>query len=237
MLIEIAIHTYFYQHRLTFMLSSLLQQQGDVPSILVNISHTYEKEGNPTTREVCDFFRDKGLNITETVMLMQDFQNRSMARTVQLRNTKSDFILFADSDMVYDPLFFSDLKYQLETNLKDEKRCMAADRVSLDIKYCTDIFNNDSNQYPLVVENVAELVSKWPVYYISGRKRGAGYFQLGNVKFIRERNLEYGIANQDGLRKYIGDRYFRRNLGGIAPIEVKPQYHLNHSRTQEVFQR
>lgn len=233
---------FYFQHRLCWMLSSILQQKGEIPNILVNISHT-DNDGNPTTKEVCDFFRSKGLNIKETLMGDNEVDNRSLARTKQLKESNDDFILFADSDMVYDPLFFSDLKAQLETNLKDETKCMAADRVSLDIPFCTEYFEKDRNKYPMVVENVVDIVSKWPVYYISGRKRGAGYFQLANVQLVKERGVEYGVARHDGFRKEDGfftckaDRYFRINLGGIAPIITKPQYHLNHQRYVKNVQR
>lgn len=231
--LSINISCCYFQHRLNWMLSSILQQQGDIPNIEVNISHT-DKDGNPTTKEVCDFFREKGLNIKETWMEDKEVDNRSLARTKQLKECNADFILFADSDMVYDPLFFSDLKVQLKTTLKDEPKCMAADRVSLSIPFCTDYFNKDTNKYPVVIDKVADIVSKWPVYYISGRKRGAGYFQLANMKLIKERNIEYGISRGNG---FVADRYFRINLGGVEPIETKPQYHLNHQRKVGSAQR
>jgi len=77
--IEICIHCFRYQRRLTWMLSSLLQQQGDVPNLTVNISHT-DDDGTPTTAEVCKFFRDKGLNIVETVVTKEEVSNRALAR-------------------------------------------------------------------------------------------------------------------------------------------------------------
>lgn len=227
-----------YQRRLCWMLSSILQQKGDIPNIIINISHT-EDDGNPTTSEVCDFFRKKGLNINEVLVYKEDVSNRSLARTRQLEETTSDFILFVDSDMVYATDFFEDLGKQLETNLANEPKCMGADRVSLDIPFCTEYFNDDKdkNQYPMVIENVADIVDKWKIYYVKGKNKAAGYFQLANVKLLKERNISYGLAKKDGLRRYRADRYFRVNLGGICPIETKKQYHLNHSRDNEVIQR
>jgi hypothetical protein len=234
--IEICIHTYMYQRRLCWMLSSILQQTGDVPNILINISHT-ENDGNPTTAEVCSFFRDKGLNIKETIVPKENIGNRSLARTKQLEETQSDFILFADSDMVYATDFFGDLGKQLETNLANEPKCMGADRVSLDIPFCVEYFNKDESKYPMAIENVADIVDKWKIYYVRGRHKAAGYFQLANVKLLKDRNVSYGMAKKDGLRRYGADRYFRVNMGGICPIETKKQYHLNHSRNNDVTQR
>jgi hypothetical protein len=234
--IEICIHTYQYQRRLCWMLSSILQQKGDVPNILINISHT-ENDGTPTTAEVCNFFRKEGLNIKETMISKDDIPNRSLARTKQLEETTSDFILFADSDMVYATDFFEDLGKQLGTHLANESKCMGADRVSLDIPFCVEYFNRDESKYPMVIDNVVDVVDKWKIYYVRGRHKAAGYFQLANVKLLKERNIGYGLAKKDGLRRYRADRYFRVNLGGICPIETKKQYHLNHSRNDEVIQR
>ena len=234
--IEICISCYMYQRRLCWMLSSILQQTGDVPNILINISHT-ENDGNPTTAEVCSFFRDKGLDIKEMIVSKDDIPNRALSRIKQLEETTSDFILFADSDMVYDPLFFSSLGDQLETNLSNESKCMGADRVSLDIPFCTNYFNSDINKYPMVVENVASIVSQWKIFYISGKKIAPGYFQLANVKLLKEKNIKYGFSRRDGLRRYNADRRFRVNMGGICPIETKKQYHLNHGRDGNSTQR
>jgi hypothetical protein len=225
-----------YQRRLCWMLSSILQQTGKVPNILINISHT-ENDGIPTTAEVCDFFRKQGLNIKEMIVSKEEAGNRSLARTKQLEETTADFIFFADSDMVYAVDFFEDLKKQLETTLSNESRCIGADRVSLDIPFCVDYFKNDKNKYPMIIENVADIVDKWKVYYVRGRNKAAGYFQLANVKLIKDRNVSYGLSKKDGLRRYRADRYFRVNLGGICPIQTKKQYHLNHNRDDDNTQR
>ena len=95
MLLEIAIHCYNYQHRLCWMLSSLLQQKGDIPNIVVNVSFALNN-GDPSTEEVCKFFKEKGLNIIETIVPEEKAHNRAVARNLQVASTKSDFMLFAD---------------------------------------------------------------------------------------------------------------------------------------------
>jgi glycosyltransferase involved in cell wall biosynthesis len=235
MIIEIAIACYYFQKRFSWMLSSILQQTGDIPNLVINVSHT-EEDGSPTTKEVCSFFREKGLNIQETILKKQDVNNRAIARNKQLELSKADFILFADADMVYVPDFFADLKYQLKNNLKDEKRCMGADRISLSIPFCSNYFNCDSTKYPVEIKNVASIVEKWPVYYVRGKHIAPGYFQLANLKLAKERNVKYGISRRDGLRRYAADRMFRVNLGGRVAISTKRQFHLNHERSNSVSQ-
>jgi len=217
------------------MLSSILQQEGDIPEITVSISHT-DNDGTPTTKEVCDFFRGKGLNIEEIILTEEEVKNRAIARNKQVKECKSDWILFADSDMVYDKDFFADLKLQLSTNLKDEKRCMGADRISLDIPFCLEYFKNDTRIYPCVIENVADVVSKWPVKWIRGKGTAPGNFQLASIQAINEKGGKYSWKQKDLWRRTKADRMFRVIMGRIG-INVKKQYHLNHDRDGQSTQR
>jgi len=87
--IEICIHTFHYQRRLCWMLSSILQQEGNVPNIIVSISHT-DNDGDPTTAEVCEFFRKQGLNIKEQIVSQDQVKNRAIGRNLQVADTNSD---------------------------------------------------------------------------------------------------------------------------------------------------
>lgn len=230
MLIEICINCFRYEHRLNWLLSSLIQQRGNIPRITVNISHML-KAGNPPTEEVCEFFRKQGLDITETIADSQkEVSARGPIRNKQLANCKADFILFADCDMVYDSYFFSDLKQQLEGKLKDVDKCMTADRISLDIDFCTKYFREDQTIYPCVVKNVSDIVSKWPIFRVSGSRVGPGNFQLANMKCVRQKGIPYTHHCRDIWRSTRSDKHFRKNMGGILPIITKKMFHLNHDR-------
>lgn len=235
--IEICIHCYNYQHRLCWMLSSLLEQQGFVPDIIVNISYA-PNNGNPTTEEVCQFFRDKGLKITETLLTEEEAPNRAIARNKQVAATKADWILFVDSDMVYDPHLFEDLQKQLRGDLRTETKVMGGDRFSLDIPFCIKEFEEDTRKYPCVVHEVAKLVKKWPLKWITGKNTVAGNFQLANVKAIQIiGDGLYTGRTGDVWRATKSDRAFRCRMGGRKGIDIKPQYHLNHDRGGPEIQR
>ena len=234
--IEICIHCYNYQHRLCWMLSSICQQKGDVPNIIVNISHS-PNNGNPTTEEVCKFFREQGLNIKETLVTEKEASNRAIARNKQVANTVADWILFADSDMVYDPELFADLQQQLKTNLRTETRVMGGDRHSMDVDHCTKFFENDQTKYPCVISNVAEVVSGWPIKWVTGKNTVPGNFQLANVKAIQIiGDGKYTGRTGDVWRRTKSDRAFRCSLGR-AGINIKKQFHLNHDRQGPELQR
>ena len=239
--IEIAVSCTFFQRRLCWQLSSLLQQVGDVPKLVFSVAYPIGN-GNPTTEDVCSFFRDKGLNIREIPYNgMEIIQYRGLARNEQLKQADCEWILWSDSDMTYSPSFFEDLGKQLEGPLKDEKRIISASRISLDKDYCKKFFNElDTHKYPCVVEKAGEL-SDWPIFQIS-KNCGAGYFQLVNREHIMEKcgGLYVDPLHCDDWswfgrgQKANSDRQFRRTVGGIKRIKTKPQYHANHERDNEV---
>jgi hypothetical protein len=238
--IEIAVTCTWFQRRLSFMLSSILQQVGDVPKLVLSVAYPVGN-GNPTTEDVCSFFRKKGLNIREIPYEgMEVIQYRGLVRNEQLKQADCEWILYADCDMSYSPGFFSDLGRQLEGTLKDEKMVISASRISLDKDYCKKFFNiDDKREYPCIVDKAGEL-ENWPVFQIS-KNCGAGYFQLVNRKNLID-NLGGLYVNPSECRdwswsnrgqKANSDKQFRSRVGGLKKITTMPQYHLNHERDNE----
>ncbi|MFA7219310.1 MAG: glycosyltransferase family A protein [Synergistaceae bacterium] len=235
--IEICIHCFSYQRRLCWMLSSILQQKGDIPSIAVSISYV-ANNGDPTTEKVIEYFTAKGMKIIPVELEEKDKGNRAIPRNIRAKETEADWILFADCDHVYDPFFFEDIKRQLESDeFKNETRVIGADRHSLDIKFCMEYFDKDKTEYPSEIENVADIVSKWPVQWIHGRNIAAGNFQLANVKTIKDKGGVYSGRKRDFWRRTKSDRQFRVHMGGRVSMIVKNQYHLNHDRGSHDIQR
>ncbi len=235
--LEICINCYNYQHRLCWMLSSILQQEGDIPNILTSISYV-ENNGNPSTEEVIEFFREKGLNILGMPLTFDQIKNRSVSRNMRVKDTKADWILFADSDIVYDNHFFADIKSQLEKDpFKNEKKVIGANRYSLDISFCIEYFEKDCRTYPCNVENVIDIANKFPVKHFHGGGRAPGYFQLANVEAIMEKGGIYCGTKRDLWRRTKSDRGFRIQMGGVVEMKTKPMYHLNHDRGDENIQR
>lgn len=235
--LELNIHCYHYEHRLCHMLSSILQQKGDIPEIVVSISYL-PNSGNPTTESCIDFFKNKGLKIISVPVNQGEESNRAIARNLRAKNSKAEWMLYADSDMAYSVNFFEELKKKLETDrYKNEKKVIGADRHSLDIEFCTNYFNNDTAAYPCVIDNVADIVSKWPVWYVRGKRIAPGYFQLASLQAIKEKGGIYSPINIDKWRNCRTDRVFRSHMGGHVGIDLPPQYHLNHSRTGPEEQR
>jgi len=263
MIIEVAISCVWFQRRLTWMLSSIFQQK-DPPQLLLNVAYP-PLNGKPTTEAVLDFFDEQPFcwwkpaetidhkqieverrqpAIKRTCLPMEEMKLRGEVRNRQVKESTADWLLLADCDMIYSPNFFCELAKQLDGPLKDEKRCMSASRISLDKPFCKNLFTTDGEPYPRLVPEVADIVSKWPVNQGDGkgigkdgvsRNMGAGYFQLINLKALRE--LHGGWYNPPGSRKdpdwgYKSDKIFR-NMTGVKKIALPPQWHLNHERDNE----
>jgi hypothetical protein len=239
--IEIALTCTWFQKRLCWLMSSICQQEGDVPNLILNIAYPINN-GNPTTETVCNFFREKGLKIKELPYDgMEIIQYRGLVRNEQLKQSDCEWILYIDADMTYSPDFFEDLGKQLEGELKDEKGVISASRVSLDKNFCKNFFNKtDINKYPCIIPK-AGCLSDWPIFQIS-RNCGAGYFQLVNRRYVMENcgglYVDPEHCNDwswfDKGQKANSDRQFRQRVGGLKKITTKPQYHLNHERDNEV---
>lgn len=239
MSLEICIHCIGYQHRLNWMLNSIEQQIGNIPELLVNISYL-EREGNPTTENIISFFEDrKKIKFKHTSFLTKKLaENRGIARNEQLKTCESEWVLFADCDMVYDQLFFDDLYFQIKNCLNDISCVIASDRISLEVEYMTHYFrsNLDEYKYPCVIPNIANIASKFPTWKKYGKDRGAGYFQLANMQAIKKNGGIYSDRCRGKVAHWTSDIDFRRIMSGcnndrvLYSIETKPQYHLNHSR-------
>ena len=146
--------------------------------------------------------------------------------------------MFADSDMVYDPLFFDDLQKQLRTGLRDVKLVMGADRISLDDKFCIEYFEKENGTYPRVVENIPKIVGEFKVKWKTGRGTAPGNFQLINGNVLREKcGGKITDHPKDFWRNTRGDRCLRVRCGGRVAIITRDQWHLNHDRGGPDIQR
>ncbi len=128
--ISISIQSFLFEKRLCWMLSSILQQRGMKPDIEIDVA-CVKNSGEPKCTDVLGFFRKHGLNIKSRVYpTMKEIQYRGWTRNHQLRDTDADWIMFVDSDMVYPPNFFSEMKTLLEGGFKDNPHCLHSRRQS-----------------------------------------------------------------------------------------------------------
>lgn len=233
MKITVAIQSFLFERRLCWLLSSVLQQQGDIPEIIVDVAYVLNS-GKPRTKEVIGFFRRQGLNIvTHPYKEMEDIMYRGQTRNHQVQDTDSDWIVFIDSDMVYSPTFFAEMKRLLEGEFKDNPRCLISRRRSTYLEETEKLVAQ--YEYPCVIPSAFDTISKLDSKVKSNV--GAGYFHLANVELLRK-NFQGLYCNPNkkrdrswitGAPKARSDMVFRRKLGR-EKIPLPIQYHAQHTR-------
>ena len=237
MKIEVALQCHFFQRRLCWMLSSILEQVDLPEDLCISISVAYvEGTGQPTTEAVLDYFEEQGLHIVRVPYADQEeFQYRGWTRNRQLELTTADWIIFADSDMVYPPTFFKVLYDKVSTTYKDNPHCLYSRRYSTTLEETRKLV--DTKAYPIHMERAFEYAQALP-----GRLKsnvGAGYFQLANVKLLKENHGYYQVPGKKIDRSWEGkgqkaksDMHFRKMVGREA-IGLPIQVHLQHVRDSD----
>lgn len=232
--IEIAVTCTWFQRRLCWMMSSVLQQKGKYPHIRFNVAYPVGN-GDPATESVCEFFRKQGLDIKETPYPDQsEIQFRGLVRNRQLMECRAEWILFSDADMTFHPHFFELLPEQMEEH-PSSHGMWTYRRTSLDKEFCLDVFKSDLRKYPCIINNAGRLRA-WPKQCKS-KNNAAGYYQLVNVSDIMSRfgcYVDPADCNDrpwdKGGQKAWSDRQFALKVGGYSCLHYLPLYHLNHRR-------
>jgi len=244
--ITIAVQCHNFQKRLSFMLSSLLDQNNQEDYDLVfDLAHV-EEESTPSNKDIIDYFRSQGINIKARKYEGFDrFQFRGFVRNDQLKDCSTDYMLFADCDMVYHPDFFHKLINTLTTEekYKDYGGVMMAGRYSNPIEDANAIVDSEGFTSTPYVASSWKLASLLPK--IKRRSCGAGYFQLINAKTCKHGGLyvaedscrDWGwYDGKKNMQKARSDQQFRRRVKIKEQLPKwfhRAQIHLNHFRDNE----
>lgn len=240
----LTIQTWGFNKRLCWMLSSALQQEPDkglpVPEVSVNLAYIK----NTGVEEVIDVFKSKGMKISSVVFndYEDGFSRRGLVRNKQIKDCSADWVLFADSDMVYAPSFFSMLGEGLNTTYKDNPKCLYLPRYSNEEPEAEALVNAPDIKYPCIIPDTYLKASKMNLR--GCRNVGAGYCQIASMEQLRKNHK--GLYQPEGMvldgpigtsLKNRSDRNFRVTLGAEAlhipglPIQI----HLQHPRQKNDY--
>jgi glycosyltransferase involved in cell wall biosynthesis len=220
------------------MLSSLANQINP-PPITVDVS-CVAGNGTPTTKQICDMYKDK-LEIQVTEYPLETLQYRGLTRNRALRSCGTEWLLFADCDMVYHPEFFSVLMEYLDTvNDMHLGSMFIAGRRSNPIEMANDLVKAEDYSAP-IPHPWKRAHKRLKDKFMMRSSVGAGFFQLINIDHCdhqnyyvdAETNRDYGWIEGHGYAKANSDRQFRRRIGACHKLPKwysKAQIHLNHNR-------
>jgi len=241
MKVEIAVSCHYFQRRMSWMISSLLEQLGEIPQLVFNVAYD-ERTGNPTTEQTLHFFDSlpKSSNIVidfkhTPYVGTETLQYRGLVRNRQLAESDADFIFFSDCDMVFGPRWFEKLLPFLEEN-KNDKRMFYTGRYSMPVGDADKLVA--AHKYPY---RVRDPFGKAKGARLKKRRNcGAGFCQIVSVKSMRE-NFDGLYIPPNNCRDYSwekkyqkakSDVTFRRRVGRVS-MPLPYLYHLNHIRDND----
>jgi hypothetical protein len=235
-----------FQKRLSWMLSSLINQN-KLKNYDINFDLAYceTEESNPTISSIVKTFSNKGINIIERKYPNYErMQFRGFVRNDQIKDCKTEYMLFADCDMVYHPAFFRKLFHTLnEDEYKGYTGVMTCGRFSNPIEGTNSLVDAEDYTSSIIEDpwGKADTLSK-----IRRSNVGAGFFQLFNHHLAphedyyvaEESNRDYGwYDGKKNIQKARSDQQFRRHIGDKKKLPrwySRSQIHLNHSRDNQV---
>lgn len=249
--ITIAVQCYDFEIRLAWMLSSLLAQT-EPGLVIVDIAHVREN-GKPTVERVVENLStdwpEPKLKIKRTIWEdFEEFQLRGITRTKQLQECETEWIMFADCDMVYHECYFDELLRWLGANAKGASCMFSSGRISLPKQLVNEMVNGSPAQIGSFVPNAfAKADALAPKKEM--RNVGAGFCQIVNAKHCPHGGY---YVLPDGNRDVKWDRsrskpksdmQFRKRVAAALPGNERrklPQWftdnaiHLNHNRDEDI---
>jgi hypothetical protein len=232
MKLEIALQNFKFERRLCWLLSSVAQ--ADKPKnmdIVISISYV-PGTGDPDCDSVVDFFTKRGLCFDNLVFPDDSVMRfRGKCRNMRLKDTKADWILFADADMVYPKTWFTELEKYITGSHASSRKCLFGARKTVPLSSAN--MEVASRQYPCEIPDAYATLDKYPCKRQSAL--AAGNCQIVNVEVVRQdHNGVYTEKNRDSdwHRRSIrtgSDMVFRGKMGQDQ-LELPLQIHLNHHR-------
>lgn len=241
MTIEILIFSHFFQRRLCWVLSSLLQQKPHGLGIRVSISGLDRENGMPSNHDVVGFFQDKGLEIHfEPWTSKEDIARPSLLKNYQIQNSKADWIMCHSADHVFSLDYFAALEKTIAMFPDDTRVLGSGNKTHTDAVATDDLMQRMFEADPLYVPGAfsESLLIKDIDYRV--RKGAGGHFFFRREACMNQTDGFY-VTPENCKDKHLFDQYmntrsdpgFRSRMGGINKVSMPPMRHLNHRRDKE----
>ncbi len=230
--VELLFYMHNYQRRLCWTLSSICQQEGNIPELVINIA-SLPNNGKPSTEDVIDFFKDK-LNIKHTLYGEHErysFAQASYVKDRQIASSKCDWIFNPDADHVYAQDFFSTF---LTDIIKHDKCgcCIGSKRrVTTNLSMTNTIINKTPLPYVEYAHKKAQEILRERTRWLTV----GSHIAFKRDDFMKKCGGKYAIYHYDHHLFNLGmatrsDKRFRGRMGGTVTCQWPEYIHLNHVR-------
>lgn len=222
-----------YQRRLCWVLSSIVQQIGDIPEITIYIS-SIKNNGNPKTEKVVKEFSKK-LNIKHIIhKKIDEILVRETVRNRQVKESNSEWIFFGDCDHVFPVNFFELLKQKLSfPRYKKLNGILYSPwRFTTEEKPTQEIMQ--SKRY--YIENAYKNALQIPQINKGIVKIAGGAMQLVRRDLIDGYYTNCDGPSRKGIIRFNSDIAFRQRFkDGPGLLRLPRMIHLNHLRRQSII--
>lgn len=236
-MITIAVQCHNFQRRFWWMLSSLAVQTA-AASIVVDVAHV-PGNGAPTTEEVCAIFPE--LVRRSEFEFDAKFRARGLVRNVQMSECQTEWIMFADCDMVYHPTYFENLLAHLAAHHPEARHMIGSGRTSNPIGEADALVDGSAPIWPRPIIEPFQQASR--LARVAMENVGAGYCQIVSMKhgahggyYVRPEECRDWPWERRGSN-FVSDVRFRKRMVEAAGMwKALPQWfsdnaiHLNHAR-------
>lgn len=239
--ITIALQCHNFQRRFCWMLSSLAQQTRK-ESIEIDVA-CMPGNGRPSTEKLAEHFEGRlriRLSVWDSV---ERFQFRGLIRNRQMQECTTEWLMFADCDMVYHPEYFERLLETLERDHTNAKYMVSSGRTSNPKELSNELVSMFVQDEPVTVIDSFAKADALPK--IRRGNVGAGFCQIINMDhaphggyYVKPgENADWSWAKGSNPRS---DRQFRHRIAeqsgkrrGLPIWFSNTAIHLNHDRDPE----
>ncbi len=240
--ITIAVQCHNFQRRLCWMLSSLVQQT--TRERIKVIIDCVGANGIPTTESVVGHFsNNEGLNVEMCAWPDESqFKFRGIVRNRQIQKASTEWFMFGDCDMVYDPDYFDDLMTNLDSHHSRHRGLLSSGRMSNVKEDCTRMVNSEVFSEAVTIKSAFAKANSLNLHKRSNV--GAGFSQIFSVKhgahagkYVDKcRDWDWAVNGANPR----SDIQFRKRMhaDGAPRISLPERFttgaiHLNHNRDPE----
>lgn len=236
----ILIHTYNYGYykRMFWQLSSLLDQVAYNEFEAPYIKYVCSVHKDDPYIEWMDIIKEVFANKIDLHFDVWDdtniFSRRGWVRSKWLKECDKEWLIFNDSDMVYDPQYFAHLSTYFPIH-KGKTPVIGVPRFTMTEQDGYGLIASAQYDAP-IKDSAAKCQALSPTMSNGGNVCGAGYFQCVDAKAVQALGINYVDGRCDtsvfgGTYKTVSDKAFRYKVKGYVKFrQAKPSYHINHHR-------
>ena len=234
MTVEMILFCHNFQHRMSWLLSAIKDQVGDIPEMIFNVA-ALENNGSPyTTEEILKYYSNF-FQCIHSKTTKDELRFPSILKNRLIESSRSDYLMFWSADTLMHPEYFSILKKKLCALTKVHCCIGSKAKCHTDVKATDELIKGQmyvSDAYKKALD--IKMRDDGKVDRVGGHLivRRADILKKNDGLYVKPENCRDRDLFRKGM-KTRSDIGFRANMGGTKTIKLPLLIHLNHARDKE----